>query len=123
MLVVGIKSRPVYKGLMIDIHSARHLFALEGEGAEALLDQIKSVGSGFLEKEWIGRHLRLGTIDLTAQEETKRCGITLISQPGFDEDPDVLRTILRHNKRNLGIYCSIDNLGSIQLGDTLSIGE
>ena len=80
-------------------------------------------GSGFLEKEWIGRHLRLGTIDLTAQEETKRCGITLISQPGFDEDPDVLRTILRHNKRNLGIYCSIDNLGSIQLGDTLSIGE
>ncbi len=50
MLVVGIKSRPVYKGLVIDIHSARHLFALEGEGAEALLDQIKSVGSGFLEK-------------------------------------------------------------------------
>jgi hypothetical protein len=42
MLVVGIKSRPVYKGLVIDIHSARHLFALEGEGAEALLDQIKS---------------------------------------------------------------------------------
>jgi hypothetical protein len=50
MLVVGIKSRPVYKGLVIDIHSARHLFALEGEGAEALLDQIKSVGGGFLEK-------------------------------------------------------------------------
>ena len=50
MLVVGIKSRPVYKGLVIDIHSARHLFALEHEGAEALLDQIKSVGIGFLGK-------------------------------------------------------------------------
>ena len=50
MLVVGIKSRPVYKGLLIDVHSARHLFALEGEGAEALLDQIKSVGTGFLAK-------------------------------------------------------------------------
>jgi dimethylamine monooxygenase subunit C len=50
MLVVGIKSRPVYKGLVIDIHSARHLFALEGEGAEALLDQIKSVGKEFLAK-------------------------------------------------------------------------
>ncbi len=50
MLVVGIKSRPVYKGLLIDIHSVRHLFALEGEGGEALLDQIKAVGSGFLEK-------------------------------------------------------------------------
>jgi dimethylamine monooxygenase subunit C len=50
MLVVGIKSRPVYKGLVIDVHSARHLFALEGEGTEALLEQAKSVGSGFLAK-------------------------------------------------------------------------
>jgi predicted RNA-binding Zn-ribbon protein involved in translation (DUF1610 family) len=50
MLVVGIKSRPVYKGLVIDIHSARHLFALEREGTEALLDQTKSVGTGFLQK-------------------------------------------------------------------------
>ncbi|MGB8313182.1 MAG: dimethylamine monooxygenase subunit DmmA family protein [Aestuariivirga sp.] len=50
MLVVGIKSRPVYKGLTIDIHSARHLFALEGEGAGALADQVKSMGKGFLAK-------------------------------------------------------------------------
>ncbi len=53
MLVVGIKSRPVYKGLKVDIHSARHLFALEGEGAEALLDQVKSAGQEFLAKSEI----------------------------------------------------------------------
>ena len=50
MLVVGIKSRPVYKGLAIDIHAGRHLFALEGEGAQALIDQTKSVGKEFLTK-------------------------------------------------------------------------
>jgi len=50
MLVVGIKSRPVYKGLVIDIHSTRHLFALEGEGAQALIDQTKSAGKEFLAK-------------------------------------------------------------------------
>ena len=50
MLVVGIKSRPVYKGLEIDIHASRHLFALEGEGAQALVDQTKSVGTAFLAK-------------------------------------------------------------------------
>ena len=50
MLVVGIKSRPVYKGLEIDIHASRHLFALEGEGAQALIDQTKSAGTGFLAK-------------------------------------------------------------------------
>ncbi|OHV19459.1 hypothetical protein EOS93_17035 [Rhizobium sp. RMa-01] len=39
MLVAGIKSRPVYKGLIIQPKAKRHIFALEGEGAKALLDQ------------------------------------------------------------------------------------
>ena len=30
MLVEGIKSRPVYKGLTIQPHARRHIFALEG---------------------------------------------------------------------------------------------
>ena len=42
MLVAGIKSRPVYSGLNIDSQAKRHLFALEGEGALALLDQVKA---------------------------------------------------------------------------------
>lgn len=48
MLVAGIKSRPVYGGLNVDTHAKRHLFALEGEGALALIDQVKAVGSDFL---------------------------------------------------------------------------
>jgi dimethylamine monooxygenase subunit C len=48
MLVQGIKSRPVYTGLDIDANARRHLFALEGEGVEALRDQVKAHGSDFL---------------------------------------------------------------------------
>jgi dimethylamine monooxygenase subunit C len=48
MLVNGIKSRPVYTGLTIDPHAGRHLFALEGEGPQALFDQVKQAGAGFL---------------------------------------------------------------------------
>src|SRR5688572_6566123 len=39
MLVEGIKSRPVYTGLSIQPRARRHIFALEGEGAHALLDR------------------------------------------------------------------------------------
>lgn len=39
MLVQGIKSRPVYEGLIIDPYAKRHIFALEGEGTLALLEQ------------------------------------------------------------------------------------
>ena len=39
MLVQGIKSRPTYRGIVIDPHARRHIFALEGEGARALSEQ------------------------------------------------------------------------------------
>jgi dimethylamine monooxygenase subunit C len=48
MLVKGIKSRPVYTGLTIDEHAKRHIFAIEGDGVDAVLDQVKANGSAFL---------------------------------------------------------------------------
>ena len=39
MLVEPIKSRPVYKGITVDPRARRHIFVLEGEGANALLEQ------------------------------------------------------------------------------------
>jgi dimethylamine monooxygenase subunit C len=50
MLVKGIKSRPVYTGLSIDMNAQRHLFALEGEGALALADQVKEKGKDFVKR-------------------------------------------------------------------------
>ncbi len=77
--------------------------------------------SGFVESGWIGRSLQLGPTALLAEEETRRCGMTFIGQPGIDEDPDILRTILRHNKRHLGIYCSVSSAGTITVGDQIDV--
>jgi uncharacterized protein len=77
--------------------------------------------SGFAENDWTGERLRIGDLTLKAEEDTKRCGVTFISQPGLDEDPEILRNILRNNKRNLGIYCSTDISGTIEIGDAVSI--
>lgn len=71
----------------------------------------------FVEMAWLGRRLKIGDAEARVEEETKRCGMTLIPQPGLAENPDILRTILRHNRRNLGIYCSIESEGLISLGD------
>jgi uncharacterized protein len=77
--------------------------------------------SGFVETGWVGRRLRLGSLELTAEEDTKRCGVTFISQPGLEEDTEILRNILRNNKRHLGIYCSIDLGGEIEVGDEVFV--
>ena len=103
--------------------SLSHLAKLLGEKAidsrrfrpTVLLDTFGE--TGFLEASWVGRQLQAGQTVLDVHEETKRCGMTLVAQPGIPENADVLRTILRQNKRNLGIYCRIDSPGTICVGD------
>ncbi|MEH7870845.1 dimethylamine monooxygenase subunit DmmA family protein [Rhizobium laguerreae] len=53
MLVAGIKSRPVYTGLTIQPRARRHIFALEGEGAKALLDQLPELDETALSRSEI----------------------------------------------------------------------
>ncbi|MCM2474278.1 hypothetical protein HGO38_12415 [Rhizobium sp. CG5] len=48
MLVAGIKSRPTYPGIAIDPHARRHVFALEGEGALALIEQGEALTATIL---------------------------------------------------------------------------
>lgn len=50
MLVSGIKSRPEYTGLKIDPYARRHLFALGGEGALALLEKPELQDADFRAK-------------------------------------------------------------------------
>lgn len=71
----------------------------------------------FLENDWIGHALHIGDVRSAVLEATKRCGMTLIPQPGIQEDPEILRHIVRHNRRNLGVYGSIDCAGPVKVGD------
>jgi uncharacterized protein YcbX len=77
--------------------------------------------AGLPESVWVGRSICVGPLQLRVEEETKRCGLTFISQPGLDEDPEILRSILRHNKRHLGVYCSVTRGGDIQVGDQMRV--
>lgn len=74
----------------------------------------------FPEDAWVGHTIQVGTTTLRAEEKTKRCGVTFLSQPGLDDDPDILRNIVRHNRRHLGVYCSVALQGIIQVGDQLT---
>ncbi|KQS72303.1 hypothetical protein ASG39_00495 [Rhizobium sp. Leaf371] len=76
---------------------------------------------GFVENDWIGRRVVIGTLEIRVSEGTKRCGMTLVSQPGLPEQPDVLRHILRGNRRNLGVYADIAAPGRVTLGDEVWI--
>ncbi len=77
---------------------------------------------GFVEANWVGQRLRIGDVQIEVSEPTRRCGMTLAAQPGISEDPSILRTIMRHASRNLGVYASPAATGMIRVGDTVYAG-
>lgn len=72
---------------------------------------------GFIENDWVGHIVRIGEAEIRVTEASRRCGMTLVAQPGMAEEPDVLRGIMRHNKRNLGVYAAPAAPITLSVGD------
>lgn len=80
---------------------------------------MAAIEGSFPETEWIGRKLAIGDLLLTISEPCRRCGFTIIAQDGFDQDPAILRNLVRHNAHNLGVYCTVDWPARIETGDAM----
>lgn len=120
-------------------HSPVHLLTTESLRYLAQLREVDSVDvrrfrpnillqsifsdeeSCFAEAAWIGRRGRTKDIALTVEEEATRCGMTIIPQPGIEDDPEILRTILRRNRRRLGAYCTVAETGVLSVGDDFEL--
>lgn len=76
---------------------------------------------GFVEHQLLGRVLLFNNLAIRIVEETKRCGMTMIAQPGLKEEPEILRNIVRSNRRNLGVYCSPETAGTMSVGDCIFV--
>lgn len=84
-----------------------------------ILVDMQPVAGRFPETEWVGRKLAIGEMELTVTEACRRCGFTIIAQEGFGEDPDILRTLVKHNAHNLGVYCAVTREGTVKVGDRM----
>jgi uncharacterized protein YcbX len=91
---------------------------------------IESDGDGFIENDWPGRTLVLGTVRLSVLAPTPRCVMVTLAQPDLADDRAVLRTLARHNRAEvpgsgrfacLGAYASVDSGGTIAVGDNVQL--
>lgn len=80
-----------------------------------ILVDMPEVEGAFPESEWLGRRIAVGEVELTVSAPCRRCGFTIIAQEGFDNDPGILRTLVRHNAHNIGVYCTVDRPGDVGL--------
>lgn len=87
--------------------------------------------SGFAENDWVGQRLSLGkTVELEIVVPDARCVMTTLAQGDLPRDPEILKTIARHNNiqsstaRQLpcaGVYAVPVTTGSIKTGDRVAL--
>lgn len=77
-------------------------------------------GEGWIEDDWIGQPLQMGTTILIPTQPCIRCTMVTRAQPGLDADVDIFRTLARHHRGHFGVWSDILTPGSLSLGDRMS---
>ena len=75
----------------------------------------------FIENDWVGKTLTIGSVQLKISQETKRCVMTTLAQGDLPKDPNVLRSIVRNNAGSFGVYASVVKPGRVSIGDKIEI--
>lgn len=125
----GTPFSPRYEKAPIHLVTMASLAELKAEHPEGdpdprrfrpnIVVDMQPVAGRFPETEWIGRKIAIGELELTVTDPCRRCGFTIIAQDGFDNDPNILRTLVRKNAHNLGVYCAVTRPGTVRTGDAM----
>jgi len=75
----------------------------------------------FVEDDWVGRRLRVGTVELALTGPMPRCVMVGMAQDGLPDDRAVLRELLRRHDGHLGLVADVLVPGTITLGDDASL--
>ncbi len=86
---------------------------------------------GFLENDWVGHELGIGeTLRLGVAMPDPRCVMTTLAQEDLPKDTDILRTLTRHNRIQVGdmgqfpcagAYAVVAAQGTVRTGDRVGL--
>ncbi|MCA1821243.1 MAG: MOSC domain-containing protein [Pseudonocardia sp.] len=91
---------------------------------------VAATGSGFIENSWLDRRLTVGDVDIDVKLPDPRCVMTTLAQQDLPPDSTVLRTLVKHNRLDVGggglypcagMYAVIASPGTIRCGDRITI--
>ena len=87
--------------------------------------------AGFVENDWIGHGLAIGdAVQLSVALPDPRCVMTTLAQDELPKDTDVLRTLTRHNRIQVGaagqfpcagVYAVVEAPGTMRTGDRVAL--
>lgn len=87
---------------------------------------------GFLENGWVGHELGIGgMVRLNVVMPDARCVMTTLAQEDLPRDTDILRTLARHNRIQIGelgrlpcagVYAEVAAEGTVRTGESVELG-
>jgi len=86
-----------------------------------LLIEPSVTTADWVEIEWCGKRLRIGSAQLTIEMPCVRCVMPTLPQPELPKEPSVLRTIVREAGQNLGVYATVAAPGAVVVGDAVEL--
>lgn len=87
-----------------------------------ILVEAADRAAGYLEDEWIGSRVHVGSATLSPFMPTVRCVMTTRAQPGeIERDLGIVKTVNREHGSNLGIYCVVEIAGQVAVGDAVRV--
>lgn len=85
---------------------------------------IESFGEelSFKENSWVGHTVLIGNqVRLKIEKPCPRCVMPTLPQGEISKDLGILRTAVKHNQGNVGVYASVLQSGLVQSGDRVRI--
>jgi len=92
---------------------------------------VETAEAGFVENDWVGRELSVGgSTRLSVALPDPRCVMTTLAQDDLPRDTEVLRTMVGHNRIQVGdvgrfpcagVYAVVMKSGIVRTGDSVSL--
>jgi uncharacterized protein YcbX len=76
---------------------------------------------GLDERDWVGRRLRAGGVELLVRAHCERCLVTTIDPDTLEVEPAILTRIHSEFSGLMGVYCDVALPGEVAAGDPMEL--
>jgi hypothetical protein len=82
--------------------------------------RTQAAAPGFVEETWLDRILAIGdNLRLRIRIPSIRCVMPTLPQDDLPGDPGILKTIVEHNRTNVGVFATVAREGTVRRGDPI----